>query len=221
MAESDIESALVVRRLKNDLSPSDYLNNFQRSSGQLRYLWNGHDVPSDLKTSFAVNWTPEYLYTCFECNYTVLNVNSAPQTTEKTIGLWDCDVVEIFIAPNPGDPNRYLEIEVSPLGEWVDVELHIEKRQRSSNWQWHSNVEAACAIDNANKIWRTAFRIPSENLFGASINEGQECLGNFYRCDGTEPARNYITWRPTMTPEPNFHVPERFGKFRFVDDFGD
>ena len=34
--------------------------------------------------------------------------------------------------------------------------------------------------------------------------------------DIEDPTRGYLAWRPTLTKSPNFHVPSKFGNFRFV-----
>jgi alpha-galactosidase len=39
---------------------------------------------------------------------------------------------------------------------------------------------------------------------------------NFYRVEGPQEPRAYLAWRPTKTPQPNFHVPSAFGKLRFA-----
>jgi hypothetical protein len=39
---------------------------------------------------------------------------------------------------------------------------------------------------------------------------------NFYRCEGLDPQRAYLAWRPTHSAQPNFHVPESFGVLRFA-----
>jgi alpha-galactosidase len=39
---------------------------------------------------------------------------------------------------------------------------------------------------------------------------------NFYRVEGADEPRFYSAWRPTMTPVPNFHVPEAFGELVFA-----
>jgi hypothetical protein len=45
---------------------------------------------------------------------------------------------------------------------------------------------------------------------------GAEYAANFYRCDGGPPERRYLAWHPTLTPEPDFHVPARFGRIRLA-----
>jgi alpha-galactosidase len=38
---------------------------------------------------------------------------------------------------------------------------------------------------------------------------------NLFRCVGPEAPERYLAWRPTRTPEPNYHVPSAFGDLRF------
>ena len=201
--------------LNSDIALSTLISSSPVPITHLTSQWNGLPIDESLKTTLWAAWTPAFLYLLFECHYISLSVTATPQFEEKTMGLWDRDVVEAFIAPDPQNPNRYREVEVSPLGEWLDVELEITNGERKSIWGWNSHVESVCKIEDS--IWRSAFRIPASTLFGHDISSGQECLGNFYRCDGREPDRQYITWQPTMTSEPAFHVPERFGRIRFVD----
>ncbi len=40
---------------------------------------------------------------------------------------------------------------------------------------------------------------------------------NFYRVEGEAEPRFYSAWRPTNTPQPNFHVPEAFGALVFTE----
>jgi len=218
MSSDAVNESLSIPNLANDISSADLLAARPTPLGQLQYLWNGQKTPANLKTEFWAGWTAAYFYARFECSYQDLNLTAIPQTSQKTMGLWDLDVVEVFIAP--ADINHYFEVEVSPLQEWLDVELHVKGNKREANWDWHSKVQASCTIDDANhsRTWRAAFRIPNATLFGSELKQGSECFGNFYRCDGSEPDRRYLTWQPTMTAEPNFHVPEKFGPIRFVDD---
>jgi hypothetical protein len=208
------DSWLQIPMLGDDIPLSTLIRSSPAPITELRHLWNGVSVDQSLKTTLSAAWTSAFLYLLFECRYSSLNLSEKPQFREKTMGLWDRDVVEIFLAPDPTNPSIYREVEVSPLGEWLDVELQIKDGKRKSNWEWNSNVESVCRISDS--IWKAAFRIPAKTLFGNEISAGQECSGNFYRCDGTEPDRHYITWQPTMTPEPAFHVPEKFGRIRFV-----
>lgn len=209
------ESLLEIPSLAVELAPADLLAQRPSPITQLGVCWDGQPTPAELTTQVWLGWTPQALYAYFECRYDELNLSVTPKFTEKTIGLWERDVVEIFLAPDAQRPTHYREIEVSPLGEWLDLELIYESEPRQLNWDWNSELTAACEIDTVENIWRAACRMPAVNLFGALLQAEQECRGNLYRCAGTEPQRQYLTWHPTLTPQPNFHVPQRFGRFRF------
>jgi hypothetical protein len=60
-----------------------------------------------------------------------------------------------------------------------------------------------------------AFKIPWK-AFGGKPATGDVWLGNLYRAVGTGDTRGYLAWSPTMTKDPQFHVPEKFGEFVFV-----
>ncbi|MBO0237147.1 hypothetical protein, partial [Vibrio parahaemolyticus] len=61
-----------------------------------------------------------------------LVISMQPVLNKKSIGLWERDVFEIFLAPEAEDPKRYFEFEVSPVGEWLDVALEIMDGNRVS-----------------------------------------------------------------------------------------
>ncbi|MCA1614048.1 MAG: hypothetical protein LC800_07840, partial [Acidobacteria bacterium] len=60
-----------------------------------------------------------------------------------------------------------------------------------------------------------AMRIPWEGL-GRRPESGARWRANLFRCVGAGATRGYLAWRPTYAPEPNFHLPERFGWLRFM-----
>ncbi len=53
--------------------------------------------------------------------------------------------------------------------------------------------------------------------FGKIPKAGDVWLGNIFRCVGIGETRGYLAWSPTETKTPNFHVPEKFGEFEFVE----
>ena len=69
-----------------------------------------------------VLWSDKYLYLGYECPYTKLSTFT-PTQKEERMGLWDNDVVEAFIAPDPENVKRYTEFEWAPTGESLDLKL--------------------------------------------------------------------------------------------------
>ncbi len=55
-----------------------------------------------------------------------------------------------------------------------------------------------------------AMRLPWKSLT-RTPRAGERWRCNLFRCVGRDPTRGYLAWQPTHTPEPSFHVPEKFG----------
>lgn len=176
--------------------------------------WSGAIAPAGRHFSFKMLWSDDGLYIRFLARVDEpLVASNAPDLNKKTIGLWDRDVCEVFVAPDPSEPCRYFEFEVAPTGEWLDVALDSTGGERISDWEYNSGMKTASRIEDDHII--TMMQIPFASL-GKTPKPDDVWLGNIFRCVGKDPTRGYLAWSPTMTETPNFHVPERFGEFRFV-----
>ena len=142
-----------------------------------------------------------------------LVMSDDPNLASKSLGLWDRDVVEIFIAPDVNETRRYYEFEAAPNGEWVDLAIDLTSGKRETDPAYNSGMQTAARIEDGKVV--TAIRIPWRSL-GKRPTAGDVWAGNLYRCVGRDPDRGYLAWSPTLTEAPNFHVPERFGEFVFV-----
>lgn len=175
--------------------------------------WSGAPAPVERRAEARICWSDEALHVRFVCNqHEPLVVSAEPTTDHKTLGLWDRDVCEIFIAPNPETPERYFEFEAAPTGEWVDLGIVITPEGRETDWNFRSGMSAAASVSE--REVQIEMTIP----WSASIpkpNRGDLWLVNLFRCVGPEAPDRYLAWRPTHTPEPAFHVPEAFGPLRF------
>jgi len=179
----------------------------------IAHLWSGAPAPRKRHAEARVCWSDEALHVRFVCNqHEPLVVSAEPKTDRKTLGLWDRDVCEIFLAPNPAQPERYFEFEGAPTGEWVDLGILVMPGGRETNWDYRSGMKAAARISE--KDVKIGIAVP----WSASIpkpDRGDVWLVNVFRCVGPEAPDRYLAWRPTYTLEPAFHVPEAFGELRF------
>lgn len=176
--------------------------------------WSGETSPAGRHFETRVLWSEKALYVRFEAlQREPLVVSEAPELDSKTIGLWDRDVCEIFIAPNRNEPRRYFEFEIAPTGEWIDLAIHQMPDFRETDWEYESGMQSYAEISEDRVVM--AIRIPWK-AFGKKPRLGDVWLGNLYRCVGAGETRGYLAWSPTFSPEPAFHVPERFGEFVFV-----
>jgi alpha-galactosidase len=180
----------------------------------IKRYWSGEDAPVGRHAEARLLWSNEALCARFICRQTEpLVVNNHPLTKRKTMGLWDRDVCELFIAPDAREPERYFEFEAAPTGEWLDLLIHHKLDERETDWEFHSGMTAAARV-TAGRI-TIAMRIPWGAL-GVVPQPGDEWRANLFRCVGTGRTRGYLAWRPTRTEEPGFHVPAAFGWIRFV-----
>jgi len=176
--------------------------------------WNGDHAPIGRHFTARLLWSDEYLYVLFKGNQQEpIVISSSPQLTSKTMNLWDRDVSEIFLAPDKGLPRKYFEFETAPTGEWIDVFIDLSTGTRITDWEYESRMEAFGNIESGQVMM--SMKIPW-SAFGKTPIPGEVWLGNLFRCVGKDLGRGYLAWSPTMTEQPNFHVPERFGEFEFT-----
>ncbi len=159
-------------------------------------------------------WTIKNLYLLFVCPYEELNLNPTPNLEGETFRLWDWDVAEAFIGSDFENIGRYKEFEISPQGEWVDLDIDLAKQQHEDGWIWDSGFAKAARIDAAAKIWYGAMRIPFAALQDRPPAIGEALRINLFRSQGPEPRRVQVMWQPTM--EKSFHVPKSFGLLRLT-----
>lgn len=180
----------------------------------LNKYWSGIDAAGERHAEARLMFSPGALLVRFECEQSEpLIINDKLFLTQKTIGLWEKDVCELFIAPGSETPERYFEFEAAPTGEWLDLKIRQMADKREVDWTYDSGMSCA-ALVSGNKVI-IAMRIPWE-AFGQTPAPGDIWRGNLFRCVGVGENRGYLAWQPTLTPGPNFHVPGAFGWFEFV-----
>lgn len=171
---------------------------------------HGQPVPG-LKTEVRSRWTKENLYLLYVCPYEQLKLKPNPDTVSETNQLWNWDVAELFIGSNFQNVKLYKEFEVSPQGEWIDLDINLDLPHHEVGWTWNSGFEVAARIDRAAKIWYAAMRIPF-----SAIDQQQPSAGTVFRANlfRTERDRS-VAWQAPM--KDTFHAPERFGRLELVD----
>lgn len=180
---------------------------------RLTRYWSGEDAPAGRHAEARLLWSAEALAVRFVCRQTEpLVVSADPQTERKTLGLWERDVCELFVAPDAWEPERYLELEAAPTGEWVDLMIRQFAVERETDWGFRSGMTAAARVSEG--AVTIAMRVPFSGI-GRAPRAGDRWRANLFRCVGQGESRGYLAWRPTYTDEPGFHVPDAFGRLRF------
>ncbi len=173
------------------------------------------DYP-DFKTEIRGFWTDSDLYLLFTCPYRSLNTFQPPQNDQPRRGLWDRDVVEIFLGDDWENIRHYREFEIAPTADWIDLAIDLDHRGQNRNWR--SGWQTTARIDEQAKIWYAACRIPLKSVSEKDVRPGTRWRANLYRIDGEgpDPQRRFMCWQPTcvVNRDPN-HVPENFGTLIF------
>lgn len=171
--------------------------------------WQGQNPDPGRETTVRVLWSPQTLYLRFECRYRELHVFEDAGPNGRRDHLWDRDVAETFLQPDPSRERYYKEFEVSPNGYWIDLDISPGPLA-----DLQSGLTRSVVLDEANKTWAAELAIPMKAL-AKEFDPHAVWRVNFFRVEGREEPRHYYAWQATHTPKPNFHVPSAFGRMRF------
>ncbi len=173
--------------------------------------WQGQNHDPQRQTEVRLLWTEAELYVRFGCRYRSIHLFLDAELNGRRDALWDRDVAEVFLQTNRFGEKYYKEFEVSPNGQWLDLEITPQGLSHID-----SGMKSQVAVGEAKCEWTSALAIPM-NALTSRFDPMETWRVNFFRCEGTDPHRFYGAWQPTETAEPNFHVPEKFGTLGFVE----
>jgi alpha-galactosidase len=172
--------------------------------------WQGKNPDPGRQTQVRVLWSPGTLYLRFECRYRELHVFADSDPNGRRDQLWDRDVAEAFLQPDPSSSHTYKEFEVSPNGMWIDLDISPGAKP-----DLKSGLQRSVVLDEKGRTWSAELAIPMMALT-EQFDPSATWRVNFYRVEGKGEPRGYYAWQPTHTPQPNFHVPSAFGRMRFA-----
>ncbi len=197
-------------RIENDFELDGVLDDAAWSKAQVARVEYGslkHDARPELATAVRVLYSDQFLYFGWECPFTKLTVFDTPSADRERMGLWDRDVVEVFVGSNWTNVNRYAEYEVAPTNERLDVLCNLPEK----NFAWDGRCQSAVKVDRKRKVFTVEMRIPLELLSATRPQAGARWRLNLYRCDRANGA--FLAWSPVLTG--SFHTPEKFGVLLF------
>jgi len=172
--------------------------------------WQGKNADPERETAVRLLWTPESLFLRFHAKYRAITVFPDAAPNGRRDRLWDRDVAEVFLQPDPTQLRGYKEFEVSPNGFWIDLDIVPgEKRDLKSG------LRRRVILSEAAKTWVAEIALPMKCLV-ERFDPAATWRVNFYRVEGAAEPRFYSAWQPTGTPSPNFHIPEAFGELLFA-----
>ncbi len=174
--------------------------------------WQGKNPDELRETKVRALWSAHTLYLRFECRYRDLHLFEDSDSSGRRDHLWDRDVAEAFLQPDPARERYYREFEVAPNGMWIDLDIFP-----GGLADLKSGMRRSVFLDDKSQRWAAELAIPMRALT-QNFDPKSAWRANFYRVEGTAEPRAYLAWRPTDTAKPNFHVPAAFGRLRFASD---
>ena len=172
--------------------------------------WQGKNADHERETEVRLLWTSEWLHLRFRARFREITVFSDSEPNGRRDQLWDRDVAEAFLQPDPTHLRRYKEFEVSPNGLWIDLDIAPGEKH-----DLKSGLRRRVTLNETAKIWIAELALPMKCLI-ARFDPKATWKVNFYRVEGASEPRFYSAWQPTRTAVANFHVPEAFGELVFA-----
>src|SRR5260370_29156689 len=112
----------------------------------------GETVPGH-RTEVRSRWTKDNVYFLFVCPYEALHLHPNPRQTSETNLLWDWDVAEVFVGTDFARIREYKEFEMSPHGEWVDLDIDRDHALREGGWRWNSRFHGTAGAEAVWAVW--------------------------------------------------------------------
>ena len=211
LARSLPAPTLRAERIAADFVPDGKLNDeawHDAAPTRIEYGLDDSRARPELSTCVRALWSDKYLYVAYEAPFTKLTMADNPGNAER-LGLWDGDVVELFVGSDANNASAYTEYEWAPNGELLDVRIELPDK----DFDWSSGMESAVAIDRERRIWRAEVRIPLAAFGDRALTAGTRWRANLFRHDVANGA--FLAWNPTLTDTT--HTPERFGWLEFSE----
>jgi uncharacterized protein (DUF362 family) len=167
--------------------------------------WSGKKTGTVTRVRLA--WSTSALYMLWELDGAGVFVDASRDPKIERDKLYEEDCVELFLGPDDRDRTHYYEVEIGPLGHFLD--LAVDRKAKRSDVGWSSAPEIATRVDRDAKhvTIEAALRAPE---IVSMLKPGARLPLALYRMEGKAP-RLFLAFSPTRTNKPDFHVPEAFG----------
>ncbi len=179
------------------------------------YVWGGADRAHKAygQVAYAATGnTDEGLYIHLYCSES----NPVSIETEHNGRVWEDSCLEIFFTMHHSDASckEYINMECNSIGITL---IAFGKNREERKFIIDMGIEPFPARVTKNENgWDVFEFVPLtalKEIFKIDkVDEDTVMAGNFYKCDENAGAP-FGSWSPVLTPFPDFHRPEFFGRF--------
>src|SRR4051812_10783922 len=144
------EPTVIARHNNQPINAEDFDNQIweQCEPVHIEHYWSGEPAIASRHAEARVCWSDVALHVRFiGAQHEPLIVTDRPNTDKKTLGLWDRDVCEIFLAPDAARLGRFFELEAAPTGEWIDPGITENPAGRKTDGDFASVFTTAAKLE--------------------------------------------------------------------------
>jgi hypothetical protein len=118
-----------------------------------KHIITGEPMPN-LAAEVRSRWTDTNLYFLFVGKFASIRTKPETDLTAETYRLWTWDCFEAYVDNIDDPPHRYRELQMSPRGEWLDLDIDSTRERIGGNDQrlWDSGMNVTARIDEAKKV---------------------------------------------------------------------
>lgn len=137
------------------------------------------------------------------------HVNPELATGVSQWGLWDWDVVELFVScSREASRLPYYEFQLSPLGQLFELEILEPRKNINRDFKsGFTHLVRRTGVEAGN-AWEAEIGIPLERLGWNGDPNG--ITGNAYAILGPKESRTYWSLFLEQQEKPDFHLPRLF-----------
>jgi len=175
--------------------------------------WN--EYPYAPQVFFKIAYSDHAILLNYEVEEKYLRINSF----EANDPVYEDSCVEFFISFQEG---LYYNLEFNAIGVALVGygPADKSKRERISKTtiekiKSFSTIRTKPGEEGVK--WNLSLYIPFEVFANDTIQvlRGKKASANFYKCGDLLPQPHFVSWKPIVNFEPNFHLPQFFGEIEF------
>lgn len=207
---------MIVERIKETHS------GFQPTNAQAgTHLINNQNwVNSDVQASFDIQHDGTSIY----LHYFVKEDHVRAVNSGFNSSVWEDSCAEFFFMLK-GDGENYYNFEINAVGTVLGG---YGKERNDRTWLPDTALEKIETLPSLGRepfgdihettLWTLQVRIPVTTLCFSEINDitGQDAFGNFYKCGDMLKQPHFLSWKPVLIPDPDFHQSRYFGQLSFL-----
>jgi hypothetical protein len=191
--------------------------NLPQQAEQVISTRNWVEAPG-VEAGFAIRHdeTSIYLY------YQVTEPQVRAVNTRINSPVWEDSCVEFFLQIN--EEEQYYNFEFNAIGTVLGGYGKDRHKRFQLSDRLLALIDATPSLGNSpiesldkRTFWSLRLIIPVRVLHFSKIASlsGVDARANFYKCGDKLNQPHFLSWKPVLTPEPDFHQPKYFGVLAF------